>query len=60
MARRYTIDSVQLAKHHTRCTLNRKAEGRQAGGGREGTKEDGRGQVEGGGGREQGEEVRKR
>ena len=56
-----TIDSVQLAKHHTRCTLNWTAEaGRQArkergrmGDGREGA----RGEW---GGREQREGVRKR
>ena len=44
MVRRYTIDSVQLVKQHTPCTLNWMAAGRQAGregGRREGARKDG-------------------
>ena len=63
LARRDTIDSVQLAKHHTRCRLNWTADaGRQAGEAwkERGRMEDGREGARGEwGGREQREGVRK-
>ena len=54
MARRYTIESVQLGKQHTRCTLILTVAGRQAG--NERGRVDGGREEASGGGREGGTE----
>ena len=61
MARRYTIDSVQLANHHTRFSLSWTAAGREGAGKKRGRMEGGRKGARRGweGGREHGDGGRK-